>query len=412
MQRNIRELEEKQKNALQRISELRAKIESYLQEKAKIPDGISCWEEITQTQKRLQEQFGIGEREWNDWHWQIKNRVSTPQQLSELISLNEQQEQDVAAVCQSYRFAISLYYLSLMGNTSACPIRIQAIPSYQEISDTVGMIDPMAEESGSPVPAVVQRYPDRIIINVTNRCAMYCRHCQRRRLIGQRDSHSTINDLTAALEYVRQQKQIRDVLLTGGDALMLEDDLLDWLLTELERIPHVEIKRIGTRVPVTLPMRITDNLCQIMSRHLPLYLNTQFNHPLEITPAAAEACLKLARSGVALGNQSVLLAGVNDDVNIIKKLNQMLLTIMVRPYYLFHAKPVQGTQHFRTQVEKGIEIIRGLRGSTSGLAIPTFVVNAPGGLGKIALYPECIVEKNEGEIVLRTWEGKLIKYQN
>lgn len=241
---------------------------------------------------------------------------------------------------------------------------------------------------------------------------MYCRHCQRRRKIGQTDSHITPDVFRGALDYVKKNEHIRDVLLTGGDALMLDDDTLDWVLTELEQIPHVEIKRIGTRVPVTLPMRVTDHLCRILSRHLPLYLNTQFNHPLEITHVSAEVCLKLARSGIALGNQSVLLAGINDNVHVIKKLNQMLLKIMVRPYYLFHAKPVKGTRHFRTPINTGLNIVKELRGTTSGLAIPTFVINTPGGLGKVALNSECIAEETGDRVILKTWEGKLIQYEN
>lgn len=413
MQTDSLGLTEKRKKAQLRIQELKAKIEPYLLQKTEIPDGITCWGSIENAQERLMKWFGVSREHWNDWKWQMENRVTDIHLLAKLINISDQQKNDISEVCQTYRFAISPYYLSLINNEEMkCPIRSQAVPSREEVQDTLGTLDPMAEDEGSPVLSVVQRYPDRIIINVTNRCAMYCRHCQRRRKIGQTDSNITFKELQGALNYVEENEQIRDVLLTGGDAFMLNDDKLDWILTKLEQIPHVEIKRIGTRVPVTLPMRVTDGLCRMLERHLPLYLNTQFNHPLEITPASAEACLKLARSGIALGNQSVLLSGINDNAHVIKKLNQMLLKIMVRPYYLFHAKPVKGTTHFRTPVETGIKIIKELRGFTSGLAVPTFVVNAPGGLGKIALYPECFVKKSEGKVILKTWEDILINYEN
>jgi len=413
MQKKSLNSDGKRNKAQQRVKELGNQIEAYLLQRDQIPDGITYWSSVEEAQERLMNWFGISEHLWNNWEWQMKHRITEVSTLTQLIQISRQQEKDVAEVSRFYRFAISPYYLSLVCNEEKkCPIRNQAVPLIEEIEDTSGTLDPMAEDEGSPVQSVVQRYPDRVIIIVTNCCAMYCRHCQRRRKIIQTDSHITSEALRSALDYVKQNKQIRDVLLTGGDALMLSDDKLDWLLTELEQIPHVEIKRIGTRVPVTLPMRITDRLCQILSRHLPLYVNTQFNHPLEITPVSAEACLKLARSGIALGNQSVLLAGINDNAHVIKKLNQMLLKIMVRPYYLFHAKPIKGTSHFRTPIETGLNIIKESRGSTSGLAIPTFVINAPGGLGKIALNYECVVGEIGNSVILKTWEGKLIQYEN
>ena len=413
MQINSLDSDGKRNKAQQRVKELRDQIQAYLLQRKQIPDGITCWSTIEEAQERLMNWFGVSAHHWNDWEWQMKHRITEVSMLAKLLQISGQQEKDVAEVSRFYRFAISPYYLSLIRNEEIkCPIRNQAVPLIEEVEDTSGTLDPMAEDEGSPVQSVVQRYPDRIIINVTNSCAMYCRHCQRRRKIGQTDSNITQEELRGALDYVKHHEQIRDVLLTGGDALMLDDDTLDWVLTELEQIPHVEIKRIGTRVPVTLPMRVTDRLCRVLSRHLPLYLNTQFNHPLEITPVSAEACLKLARSGIALGNQSVLLAGINDNAHVIKKLNQMLLTIMVRPYYLFHAKPVKGTHHFRTPIETGMDIIKELRGSTSGLAIPTFVINAPGGLGKIALNSECVVGEAGNRVILKTWEGKLIQYEN
>lgn len=399
--------------AQKRVQELEAFIQEYSKQKDKIPDGMTFWPQVREKQKWLQAALNATSRQWQDWRWQVKNRVDNAELLAKLLPLEIKQKEEIKEVCRFYRFGISPYYLSLItGESPDNPLYRQAVPSIAEILDRQGQADPMSEEKSMPAPAVVQRYPDRVIINVTNRCAMFCRHCQRRRRIGQTDRNTPIGDLLAALQYIKEHKQIRDVLITGGDALLLEDGTLDWLLTELEQIPHVEIKRLGTRVPVTLPMRVTDELCALLSRHLPLYLNTQFNHPLEVTPEAAAACLKLARSGIALGNQSVLLAGINDDPFVLRKLNQMLLKIMVRPYYLFHAKPVKGTGHFRTSVEKGLEIIKSLRGTTSGLAIPTYVVNAPGGLGKIALYPQSLVGRKGNKLLLQTWEGKIIEYDD
>jgi lysine 2,3-aminomutase len=294
----------------------------------------------------------------------------------------------------------------------ACPVRRQAIPSTQELVDFGGKEDPMGEAHTSPAPAITRRYPDRLIINVTNQCAMYCRHCQRRRNIGEVDRITPREHLNAALEYVRTHEEIRDVLLTGGDALMLDNELLDWLLTELDSIPHVEIKRLGTRTLVTMPMRITDALCRVLDRHSPLYINTHFNHPLEITPAVGHACHKLTRAGVALGNQAVLLAGINDNPHVMKKLNHCLLKVMIRPYYIFHAKAVKGTAHFRTRVDVGIEIMEQLRGYTSGLAVPTFIVNAPDGYGKTPMLPEYLISLGRNTIKLRTWENEVIDYDN
>ena len=270
----------------------------------------------------------------------------------------------------------------------------------------------MAEEYTSPAPGITRRYPDRLIINVTNQCAMFCRHCQRRRLIGELDHHSNRDKLVAALDYISENPEIRDVLLTGGDALLLSNEELDWLLTELDRIPHVEIKRLGTRTPVTMPQRITPELCAILERHQPIYINTHFNTVQEITPESAAACSRLAKAGVPLGNQAVLLRGINDHPHLMKKLNQELLKIRVRPYYIFHAKCVIGTMHFRVPVEVGISIMENLRGQTSGLAVPTYIINAPGGLGKTPILPQYMISADTGKVVLRTWEGKVVEYPN
>lgn len=283
------------------------------------------------------------------------------------------------------------------------------MPSIQEM-DEAGYDDPMAEEFTSPASCVIRRYPDRLIINVTNQCAMYCRHCQRRRKIGDVDTHQPRQDLLAALEYIRKNKEIRDVLITGGDALLLADEKIDWLLSELRKIKHVEIIRLGTRAVVTLPQRITPDLCTILKKYPPVFVITQFNHPREITPESKQACDMLAEAGVVLGNQTVLLKGVNNDPHVMKKLNQELLKIRVQPYYIFHAKQVRGTRHFITTVDEGLEIMRNLRGYTSGLAVPAYVINATNGYGKVPVMPEYVLHGDDHSIRLRNWEGRELEY--
>ncbi len=291
------------------------------------------------------------------------------------------------------------------------PLWKQSIPSLLEITDTNGSEDPMAESWTSPAPAVTRRYPDRLIINVTNQCAMFCRHCQRRRNIGKVDCHKPRHILEKALDYVRRNEEIRDVLITGGDALLLDDSVLEWLLGELHAIPHVEIKRIGTRAPVTLPQRITPSLCEVLAKYPPIYINTQFNHPLEVTPEAKRACDMLVGAGVVLGNQAVLLRGVNNDPHVMKKLNHELLKIRVRPYYIFHAKNVRGTTHFITSIDDGLAIMESLRGYTSGLAVPTYIINAPNGMGKTPIAPNYLLARRGNQLLLRTWENKIIPYE-
>jgi len=404
---------DKKDAATRRCVELKTKIIPYLEARKTIPDGTTNWAEIKARQEKIKKHFSAGEKEWQDWHWQISRRITRVDTLARFLSLSDSDKDVIRKVGERFRWAVSPYYLSLMNpDDPKCPVRRQAIPAIEETEDVEGLEDPMAEEYTSPAPAITRRYPDRLIINVTNQCAMYCRHCQRRRNLGEVDRATPRKQFVAALDYVHSQEEIRDVLLTGGDAFMLSNETIDWLLTELDNIPHVEIKRLGSRVLVTMPMRIDDEVCQILSRHSPVYINTQFNHPAEITPAVKEACGKLARAGVALGNQSVLLAGVNDDAHIMKKLNHELLKVMIRPYLIFHAKAVKGTAHFRTNVETGIGIMEQLRGYTSGLAIPAFVVNAPGGGGKTPMLPEYLISMNKGTITIRTWENKVFKYKN
>jgi lysine 2,3-aminomutase len=399
--------------AKQRSTELKKHIEPYLSARPRIPDGFNHWSKILERQEKIKKHFNVTDEKWNDWHWQASRRITSVKTLKKLLNLDEQQLQAVSKVGERYRWAVSPYYLSLIDpDNPLCPVRRQSIPSWEELDDTCGQDDPMAEEYTSPAPAITRRYPDRLIINVTNQCAMYCRHCQRRRNIGEIDRMTSREQLNAALDYIRRNEEIRDVLLTGGDALMLSNENIDWLLTELDNIPHVEIKRLGSRTLVTMPMRVTDELCKALEKHSPLYINTHFNHPIEVTPAVAEACGKLARAGAVLGNQAVLLAGVNDDPHVMKKLNHELLKVLIRPYLIFHAKNVKGTAHFRTGVEVGIDIMEQLRGFTSGLAIPTFIVNAPDGYGKTPMFPNYLLSVGRNKVTIRTWENRVMVYED
>ncbi len=401
------------KAALRRAEELKKTILNYEQALPDIPTGFGQWRRILENQERIKSLLGATDEDWQDWRWHLEKRVTTAAELKKYLTLSPQQLEEIEQTGSIYRWAVSPYYLSLMDpQNKADPIRRQAIPSLPECADHIGTSDPMDEEHTSPAPAVTRRYPDRLIINVTNQCAMYCRHCQRRRNIGEKDLATPRRDLMAALDYVSSNKEIRDVLLTGGDAFMLDNSSIAWLLEQLDQIPHVEIKRFGTRTPVTLPFRIDDELCEILSRHLPLYVNTQFNHPLEVTPAAQEACFKLARAGVSLGNQAVLLKGVNNDPFVMRKLNQELLKIMVRPYYIFHPKRVKGTAHFWVKIAEGLKVMEHLRGYTTGMAIPTYILNAPKGYGKVPLLPQYLLWIGDDTAVIRTWENRIIKYNN
>jgi len=396
-----------------KAEELKERISGYLEAVNDIPTGFNNRERIKENQERIRETLGGTPEEWKDWKWQLRNRITDVDKLSKLLKLSSKDYEEIKTTGSKFRWAVSPYYLSLINQEEPRdPVRIQSIPCIHEYNDSLGDFDPMDEEHTSPVSAVTRRYPDRLIINVTNQCAMYCRHCQRRRNIGEVDRATPQEELEEALDYVRKNPEIRDVLLTGGDAFMLSNDTIKWILSELDKIPHLEIKRLGSRTLVTMPYRIDDELTEILSSHLPVYVNTHFNHPLEITPDSKDACFKLARAGVALGNQTVLLEGVNNDAYIMKKLNHELLKIMVRPYYIFHAKEVNGTSHFRTRVEDGIEIMENLRGYTSGLAIPTYLVNAPGGHGKTPMLPEYLISMGKEKITLRTWENKVFDYSN
>ncbi len=402
--------QEKKAISLKRVVELKKTIKDYEETKYLIKTGFDLQSMILKNKEKLLAHFDATEENWDNWHWQLAHRINDAGTLAKIFSLSVEKCAQIEEVGQRYRWSISPYFASLMQpGVDKDPVKLQCIPSIAEIDET-GYNDPMGEEFTSPAPCITRRYPDRLIINVTNMCAMYCRHCQRRRNIGETDQHQTRHNLVAALDYIRKNKEIRDVLITGGDALLLSNKEIDWLLSELDKIEHVEIKRLGTRVLVTLPQRITPELVAILKKHSPIFLNTQFNHPRTITAEAKKACDMLSEAGVVLGNQSVLLRGINNDPFIMKKLNQELLKMRVRPYYLFHAKAVKGTRHFITTVNEGIEIMKQLRGYTSGLAIPTYIINAPNGYGKVPILPQYLQEYDNYSVRLQNWEGRELDY--
>ncbi len=361
---------------------------------------------------RRKELFGhVIDQDWNDWRWQVKNRITTLEELKKYITLTK--EEDDPRILQEYRMAITPYYLSLIDPDDPYdPIRKQAIPTTFELERyTGGLEDPLSEDADSPVEGLTHRYPDRVLFLITEMCSMYCRHCTRRRFAGHHDRAPPQSHIDAGIEYIRKTPAIRDVLLSGGDALLISDNKLEDILKKLKAIPHVEIIRIGSRAPVTNPFRITPELCEMLKKYHPIWLNTHFNHPNEITKNSIRACEMLADVGIPLGNQSVLLRGINDCIHIMKKLVQELVKIRVRPYYIYQCDLSMGLGHFRTSVAQGIEIIEGLRGHTSGLCVPTFVVDAPGGGGKIPVMPDYTISQGHKRVVLRNFEGVITTYE-
>lgn len=350
--------------------------------------------------------------DWNDWHWQIRNNIKDVAALSRVIPLSAQDKEDIEEVLKVFRMAITPYYASLIDPVNRlCPVRLQAVPRRQEaFTDKSDQNDPLHEDIDSPVPGLTHRYPDRVLLLVTHICSMNCRHCTRRRLVGVEDLSLDDANLDAAVEYIRKTPIIRDVLISGGDPFVLSTERLESIISRIRAIPHVEIIRIGTRTPVVLPMRITDDLVAMLRKYEPVYVNTHFNHPKEITAEAREACRKLADAGIPLGNQSVLLRDVNDCPVLMKKLVQKLLCVRVKPYYIYQCDMSRGISHFRTTVSKGIEIIENLRGHTSGIAVPTFVIDAPGGGGKIPVMPDYLITQNEKRVILRNYEGVITTY--
>jgi lysine 2,3-aminomutase len=399
--------------ALERAAKARAMIKDFLEARNKIECGLKLKKQFEKNKKKIMDLLGASKADWESYEWQIKNRITSVDLLSEIINLNEKEKQDIEEVKKTYRWAVSPYYASLMHpRNKKCPVRMQAIPSIAEIKDKSEIKDPMIKKFNSPAPTISRIYPDRLIINVTNRCAMLCRHCMRRKDISTRDVYYSKKDVEEGIAYIRESKEIRDVLITGGDALSLSDSRLDEILGELSEIPHVEIVRLGSRMPCTLPQRITPELCEVLEKYDNLYLNTQFNHPKEVTIEAKKAALMLTKAGVPLGDQTVLLKGINDDVHVMKKLMHELLKIKIKPYYIFHCKKVEGIKHFRSTVSQGLNIIENLRGYTSGMAVPTFIITAPNALGKTPIYPNYVLSTNfKGKMLIRTWSQQCALYE-
>ena len=354
----------------------------------------------------------VTEEQWNDWHWQMRNAIVDIGTLGKVLDIDEKEHEDLEKTLAKFKMAITPYYAALMDKSyKLCSVRLQAIPRIEELNDDVSdMDDPLHEDVDSSIPGLTHRYPDRVLLLVTDVCSMNCRHCTRRRIVGQKDGHLSRENIQKAVEYVRGHREVRDVLLSGGDPFTLADSSLERIVAAFREIPHVEIIRIGTRTPVVMPMRVTDDLVNMLKKYHPIYVNTHFNHYSEITHEAKEACEKMSDAGIPVGNQSVLLRDVNDCPRIMKKLVHELLKIRVKPYYIYQCDLSKGISHFRVSVAKGIEIIESLRGHTTGMAVPTYVVDAPGGGGKIPLMPNYLLSHSDKRYVLRNYEGVITTY--
>lgn len=364
--------------------------------------------------KKIEENATIDD--WTDWKWQIKHSIKSLEQFEHLtgIQFGSEEKKGLQKTFDKFPLSITPYYLSLIRKKDYKndPVFKQAFGGIEELITLKSEYkDPLSEDKDSPVSGITHRYPDRVLFHVSNLCSMYCRHCTRKRKVGDIDSIPSKKELSAGIEYIRNTPQVRDVLLSGGDPFMLSNERIDWLLSEIRQIPHVEVIRIGTRMPVVLPYRITDKLTSILKKYHPLWINTHFNHPNEITPSSAEALAKLADAGIPLGNQSVLLANVNDCPKIMKRLLHKLVMNRVRPYYLYQCDLSEGLSHFRTPTSKGVEIMESLVGHTSGFARPTYVIDAPGGGGKIPVMPNYIVSWSPSKVVLRNYEGVITTYE-
>ena len=342
------------------------------------------------------------------WQNLIKNSMTHPDQLTTLATVNRE---EIAEVCQTYPMRINPYYMGLI-EQAGDPLRRQAVPDIAELRDNNGMTDPLDEENLSPVPNLVHKYPDRVLFLVSNQCSMYCRFCTRKRKVGKREMVIDDKSIQEGIDYIKKNKNIREVLLSGGDPLMLSDKRLEKIIKAVRQIRSVEVIRIGTRIPCTLPMRVTGNLVAMLKKYHPLYINTHFNHPAEITPEAELACTRLADGGIPIGCQTVLLKGVNDNKHVIRELMCKLLKIRVRPYYLFQADLTRGTDHFRTPIKSGLDIMHHLIGRVSGMAVPTYALDAPGGGGKIHLTPEYITSLDDNILEFLNYQGKPYSYSN
>ena len=355
----------------------------------------------------------VSEENWNSWNWQVSHAVRSLEELQQFpINLTDSEKEGIQKTLGKLKMAITPYYLSLMDLQDPFdPIRRQAIPTADELYFApYEDADPLHEDVDSPCKGLTHRYPDRVLLLITEQCSMYCRHCTRRRFTGHCDQEVSREQIDKCIAYIAAHEEVRDVLVSGGDAFMVSDNRLEYILAGLRKIPHVEVIRIGTRMPVVCPQRITDGLCNMLKKYHPVWVNVQFNHPREITAEAAAACGKLADAGVPLGNQSVLLAGVNDCVHVMTELVRKLVRIRVRPYYIYNCDPSLGLSHFRTPVSKGIEIMEAMRGHTSGFCIPTFVVDAPGGGGKIPVMPNYVISQTPRKIIMRNFEGVITTY--
>lgn len=373
---------------------------------------------LTENQKNITERFDddVSRSDWYDWKWQLKHSIHEVDTFEKLlgVKLDKEKRALVEKTAETFPISITPYYASLIDTEEMTfdPIYIQSFPSPRELERSeCEMSDPLAEDKDQPVEGITHRYPDRVLFLVSNVCSMYCRHCTRKRRVGDVDSIPSKEQIKKGLDYIRSKPYVRDVLLSGGDPFLLSDEYLDWILGELRSIEHVEIIRIGTRTPVVLPYRITDNLVNILKKYHPLWINTHFNHPREITNSSRKALAKLADAGIPLGNQSVLLSGVNDCPRIMKTLVQRLLANRVRPYYLYQCDLSEGLMHFRTPVGKGIEILESLIGHTTGMAVPTYVIDAPGGGGKIPVMPNYLISWSTNKVVLRNYEGVITTYK-
>jgi len=367
---------------------------------------------MTRNKREIPFWKNVTDGQWNNWKWQMSNRITSLSELEQVINLTEEEKNGIRQSLEELRMAITPHYSTLMDpDDSECPIRKQAVPTiYETYRSEHDMDDPLSEEKDSPVPGLTHRYPDRVLFLITDQCSMYCRHCTRRRFAGQNDKSLPRENIDLAIDYIRNTKAVRDVLLSGGDALCVSDSMLEYILKELRKIKHVDIIRIGTRTPVVMPQRITPELCSMIRKYHPVWLNTHFNHPKEITEESKKACGMLADAGIPLGNQTVLLRNVNDCPYIMKELFLELLKIRVRPYYMYQCDMSEGIEHFRTPVSTGIGIIELLRGHTSGLAVPTYVIDAPGGGGKIPVSPQYLISQNNDKVVLRNFEGVICSY--
>jgi lysine 2,3-aminomutase len=354
----------------------------------------------------------IPAEKWNNWRWQLSNRINTPEEFEKVIPLTDSERKALSAA-HLFRVDITPYFISLINpDDPDDPVRKQVVPKADEMLPFTAMMeDSLAEDRHSPVPGLVHRYPDRVLMLVTTQCASYCRYCTRSRIVGDPSATFSRAEFEMQIEYLKRTPQVRDVLLSGGDPLVLAPKILEEILSRLREIPHIEIVRIGSRVPVFLPMRITSELTEMLEKYHPLWLNIHVNHPNEITAELAEACDRMSKAGIPLGNQAVLLAGVNDNVHIQRQLVHDLVRIRVRPYYLYQCDLVEGAGHFRTPVAKGIEIMEGLRGHTSGYAVPTYIIDAPGGGGKIPVSPNYLLSMSDHKVILRNYEGYITTYE-